>query len=63
SLSYRWKEKPSMKLINNTMNALKNRIPLSDFDATIRDAVVIIKALGISYIWIDAFYILQDNNE
>jgi len=63
SLSYRWGEKPSMKLTNDTMNALKNGIPLGDFDATIRDAVVVTRALGISYIWIDALCILQDQNE
>lgn len=52
-----------MKLTNDTMNALKNGIPLTNFDATIQDAVLVTRALGISYIWIDALCILQDRNE
>ncbi|KAH7370256.1 hypothetical protein BKA65DRAFT_350030, partial [Rhexocercosporidium sp. MPI-PUGE-AT-0058] len=53
----------SIKLTNDTINALKNGIPLGDFNATIRDAVVVTRALGISYIWIDALCILQDYNK
>jgi hypothetical protein len=61
SLSYCWGGEPSMKLTNDAMNALKNGIPLSNFDATIQDAVLVTRALGI--IWIDALCILQDRNE
>jgi hypothetical protein len=56
-------EEPSMKLTNDTMHELKNGIPLTNFDATIQDAVLVTRALGISYIWIDALCILQDTNE
>jgi len=52
-----------MKLTNDTMNTLKNGIPLINFDATIQDAILVTRALGISYIWIDALCILQDFNE
>ncbi|KAH7356439.1 hypothetical protein BKA65DRAFT_494709 [Rhexocercosporidium sp. MPI-PUGE-AT-0058] len=45
------------------MNALKTKIPLDDFDTIIHDAVLVTRALGISYIWINALYILQDHNE
>ncbi|KAH7370313.1 hypothetical protein BKA65DRAFT_488144 [Rhexocercosporidium sp. MPI-PUGE-AT-0058] len=34
-----------MKLTNDTINALKNGIPLDDFDATIHDAVLVTRAL------------------
>jgi hypothetical protein len=63
SLSYCWGGKPSMKLTNDTMNMLKNGISLTNFDATIQDAVLVTRALGISYIWIDALCILQDCDE
>jgi hypothetical protein len=63
SLSYCWGGEPSMKLTNDTMNVLKNGIPLANFDATIQDAVLVTRALGISYIWIDALCIFQDGNE
>ncbi|CAD6441415.1 9793200d-e801-4138-9df5-e60db618433f [Sclerotinia trifoliorum] len=62
SLSYCWGEEPSMKLTNDTMNELKNGISLTNFDATIQDAVLVTRALGISYIWIDALCILQDDS-
>jgi hypothetical protein len=52
-----------MKLTNDTMDKLKNGRPLTDFDATIQDAVLVTRALGISYIWIDALCILQDCKE
>ena len=52
-----------MKLNNVTMNTLKNGVPLDDFDVTIQHAVLVTRALGISYIWVDALCILQDRNE
>lgn len=52
-----------MKLTNATMDALKNGISLTSFDATVQDAILVTRALGISYIWIDAICILQDRNE
>ena len=63
SLSYCWGGKSLMELTNATMNTLKNGIPLTAFDATIQDAVLVTRGLGISYIWIDALCILQDGNE
>jgi hypothetical protein len=63
SLSYCWGEEPSMKLTNDTISALKNGIPLIDFNHTIQDAVSVTRALDISYIWIDALCIRQDHNE
>lgn len=63
SLSYCWGGQPSEKLTNDTMNELKNGKPLTAFDATIQDAVLVTRALGISYIWIDALCILQDGKE
>ena len=65
SLSYCWGEKgePSMKLTNDKMDEFKNGIPLAKFDATIQGAISVTRALGISYIWIDALCIIQGGNE
>lgn len=41
---------------------LRNGIPLNKFDPTIRDAILITRALEIMYIWIDAMCIIQDHN-
>ena len=45
------------------MYDLQRGIPLSDFPATLRDAVVITRSLGVKYIWIDALCIKQDSAE
>ena len=42
---------------------LRNGIPLNKFDPTIRDAILVTRALEITYIWIDALCILQDGKE
>jgi hypothetical protein len=62
SLSYYWGEEPSLKLTIDTINILRNRIPLDKFDPIIRDAVLVTRALGITYIWIDTLCIIQDHN-
>lgn len=36
---------------------------MQDFPATIKDAVVLTRALGICYLWIDALCIIQDSKE
>jgi hypothetical protein len=34
---------------------------LDKFDATIRDAILVTRALGLTYLWINALCISQDN--
>jgi hypothetical protein len=63
SLSYCWGVEPSMKLSNDKIRKWKNGIALTNFDDTIRDAISVTRALGISYMWIDALCILQDGKE
>jgi hypothetical protein len=63
SLSYCWGGEPSKKLTNESINGLKNGTPLANFDATIQDAILVTRALGISYIWIDALCIIQGGDE
>ena len=51
-----------MKLTTGNINMLRNGIPLNKFDPTIRDAILVTRALEIMYIWIDALCIIQDHN-
>ena len=41
---------------------LRNGVPLNAFDPTIRDAILVTRALEITYIWIDALCIIQNDN-
>ncbi|KAH0565866.1 hypothetical protein GP486_000744 [Trichoglossum hirsutum] len=60
ALSYCWGGEPSMKLTEDTMGTLKQGVSLNRFDPTIRDAILVTRALRITYLWIDALCILQD---
>lgn len=52
-----------MVLTKQTMGELRNgTIPLKDFDPAIRDAIAVTRALNITYIWVDALCIFQDDN-
>jgi hypothetical protein len=49
---------PLTELTKNTMDRLRQGFPLDEFDPTIRDAIIVTRALGILYIWIDALCIV-----
>ncbi len=51
-----------MKLTTKTIDMLRDGISLNKFDPTIRDAILVTRALEITYIWIDALCIIQDHN-
>jgi len=61
ALSYCWGG--DSKFIHNdgTVSSLEAGIPLKDYPPTLRDAIIITRALSINYIWIDALCIKQDS--
>jgi len=64
-LSYCWGEGvvPAVELTKANIEDLKSgRERLESFDATVRDAILVARALDIPYIWIDALCILQDKD-
>jgi hypothetical protein len=63
ALSYCWGGDSQFVFNDRTMHDLQRGIPLNGFPATLRDAVVITRSLGIKYIWIDALCIKQDSAE
>ena len=50
ALSYCWGGEPSMRLTKENIGRLKQGIALNRFDATIRDAILVTRALGITYL-------------
>ena len=63
TLSHCW---GSDLLITTTQSTIKQRqtcIPLMDLQPTFQDAILIVRRLGIQYLWIDALCIIQDSSE
>src|ERR1700737_4722429 len=59
ALSYCWGGNSPFVLTENTVEDLRRGVPLSNFPATLRDAVVITRRLGVKYLWVDALCIQQ----
>jgi Heterokaryon incompatibility protein (HET) len=63
ALSYPWGGKSKFVLNGATIGNFQRRIPLDQMPKTLRDAVVVTRALDIRYLWIDALCIRQDSCE
>ena len=63
ALSYCWGGTSEFILTTTNLENKLRCMPLGDFPATLRDAVVVTRSLGIKYLWIDALCILQDSEE
>ncbi|RDW63573.1 hypothetical protein BP6252_11118 [Coleophoma cylindrospora] len=63
ALSYCWGSDASFMLTAASYQSLKQGIQLDAFPPTLRDALLVTRALGIPYIWIDALCIFQDSAE
>lgn len=63
ALSYCWGGNSPFVLTEITAKDLKRGVPLNNFPATLRDAIIITRRLGVRYLWIDALCIQQDSQE
>jgi hypothetical protein len=63
ALSHRWGSKPTLTTTQATLKRWQEMIPVSEFPATFRDAILISKRVGVSYLWIDSLCIIQDSTE
>ncbi|TGO61150.1 hypothetical protein BOTNAR_0133g00140 [Botryotinia narcissicola] len=63
ALSYLWGGNGYLKLEQSTYHSLKSGIPVTDFPATLRDAILTTRELGLKYVWIDALCIRQDSTD
>lgn len=63
TLSHRWGGDSYCALTKTTVYALQSGICYSDLPPTFRDAITVTRQLGLRYLWIDTFCIIQDDGE
>ena len=59
ALSYCWGGPSEFILTNGRLGEFQRGLPLDKFPRTIRDAILVTRALGEKYLWVDALCILQ----
>jgi len=60
-LSYCWGKSQTVTTTTATLNSRKHNIHFDILPKTLQDAISLTRQLGISYIWIDALCIIQDD--
>jgi hypothetical protein len=63
ALSHCWGSFQFLKTQIGNLDSHCEELPISSLPATFRDAVIITRALGIQYLWIDSLCIVQDSRE
>ncbi|KAK0612000.1 heterokaryon incompatibility protein-domain-containing protein [Immersiella caudata] len=63
ALTYCWGGGTTLQMTAATIAQHEAGIPVKKLPATLRDAVLVTKRLGIDFIWIDALCILQDSQQ
>jgi hypothetical protein len=63
TLSYCWGSEQPAALTAERLPKYVESIPMSSMPQTIRDAITVIRELGLRYLWIDALCIVQDSKE
>ncbi|KAF1365513.1 HET-domain-containing protein, partial [Lizonia empirigonia] len=59
ALSYCWGGASDFTLTQSRLTDFQRGFPLEDFPNTIRDAIIVMRALGHQYLWVDALCILK----
>lgn len=63
ALSHCWGGRISPLLTTETLATFQNEIPYTALPSNFQDAITITRNLGIQYLWIDSFCILQDSKQ
>jgi hypothetical protein len=61
ALSYCWGGDSPFTLNATSFARLRDGLPLEDFPPTLRDAILVVRALEVRYVWIDSLCIFQDD--
>ena len=59
ALSHQWGPGPHFSTTRSNLDSHLNGIKLTTLPATFRDAVIVARALGLKYLWIDSICIIQ----
>ena len=63
ALSYCWGGSQSVALVKSTLDTMKGGISTHNLPKTLCDAIEVTKKLGLSFLWVDALCILQDDTQ
>ncbi|KAK0223672.1 heterokaryon incompatibility protein-domain-containing protein [Armillaria fumosa] len=63
ALSYVWGEEQRHRTTTRNLAFYSEGIPLQNIPPTILDAITVTQKLGLRYLWVDSFCILQDSDE
>ena len=61
ALSHCWGRRLPLRTTQANLLSHERRIPIGELPQTFRDAVSLVRQLGLRYLWIDALYIVQDD--
>lgn len=61
ALSHCWGDQIPFKLLGTNLKSMKELIPSEKLSKTLKDAVEVVRALGMRYLWADTVCIIQDS--
>ena len=61
TLSHCWGKSQFLRLTASTLDRLQKGFALAELPPTFQDAIIVTRALGINFLWIDALCIIQDS--
>ncbi|KAM0417460.1 hypothetical protein ACHAPT_012522 [Fusarium lateritium] len=63
ALSYVWGGQQTITLFRANLQTLLHRVPEEALPETVRDAITVVRGIGLGYIWVDALCIIQDDDK
>ncbi|KAF2094342.1 HET-domain-containing protein [Rhizodiscina lignyota] len=63
ALSYCWGKTQDFTLTSSSLESFLSSIPYDKLPQTIKDAILVTSEMGLRYLWVDAFCVIQDSNE
>lgn len=62
ALSHCWGDRAPFMLLESNFKCMKELIPTENLSKTLKDAIDVVRALGMRYLWADTICIIQDSN-